>query len=72
VPQLIPEGLLITVPLPRLATLSVTVFTLNVAAQDLFADIVTTPSEQSASPLQPANVEPEAGIAVRDTMVPEE
>jgi len=59
-------------PLPVLSTLSVRAFKLKVAVQDLFAVIVTTPSKQSASPLQPANVEPEAGIAVRDTKVPEE
>jgi len=72
VPQLIPEGLLVTVPIPDLITVKVTVSSLNVAVQDLFAVIVTTPSKQSASPLQPANVDPEAGIAVRDTKVPEE
>jgi len=72
VPQLIPEGLLVTVPFPDLITVKVAVTSLNVAVQDLFAVIVTTPSKQSASPLQPANVEPDAGIAVRDTKVPEE
>jgi hypothetical protein len=72
VPQLIPEGLLTTVPFPDLTTVKVSVSNLNVAVQDLFAVIVTTPSTQSASPLQLANVEPEAGIAVRYTKVPEE
>jgi hypothetical protein len=72
VPQLIPEGLLVTVPFPDLTTVSMAVSNLNVAVQDLFAFIVTSPSKQSESPLQPANVEPEDGIAVRDTAVPEE
>jgi hypothetical protein len=49
-----------------------TVEVLNVAVHDLFAPIVTTPSEQSESPLQPANIEPEAAIALRETTVPEE
>jgi len=48
-----------------------TVEVLNVAVHDLFPPMVTTPSEQSESPLQPANVEPDIGIAVRDTTVPE-
>jgi hypothetical protein len=43
---------------------------LNVATQDLFAPMVTIPSEQSESPVHPANVEPLAGVAVRDTTVP--
>jgi hypothetical protein len=49
-----------------------TVEVLNVAVHDLFAPMVTTPSEQSESPLQPLNVEPEVGVAVRETTVPEE
>jgi hypothetical protein len=80
---LIPEGLLVMVPLPLPPLLNpdamFTVrpyppagFRLNVAVQDLFADIVTTPSKQSVSPLQPANVDPTAGVAVRETTVPEE
>src|SRR5262249_17619235 len=72
VPQLIPEGLLVTVPIPDLITVKLAVSSLKVAVQDLLAVIVTFPSKQSASPLQPANVEPEAGMAVRDTKVPEE
>ena len=44
---------------------------LNVAVHNLLALMVTTPSRQSASPLQPPNVEPEAGIAMRDTTVPD-
>jgi hypothetical protein len=44
----------------------------KVAVQLLFAVIVTSPSKQSESPLQPVNVEPEAGVAVRETTVPDE
>jgi hypothetical protein len=36
---------------------------LKVAVQLRFADNVTDPSRQSLWPLQPANVEPEAGVA---------
>jgi hypothetical protein len=46
-------------------------FRANVAMQALAAFIVTTPSEQSESPLQPLNVEPEAGVGMRDTTVAE-
>ncbi len=43
---------------------------LKVAVQVLATFIVTEPSEQSASPLHPAKVEPVAGVAVRVTIVP--
>ena len=72
VPQLIPEGLLVTVPFPDLTTFSVAVSNLKVAVQDLFAFMVTAPSKQSESPLQPANIDPAAGVAVSDITVPEE
>jgi hypothetical protein len=42
----------------------------NVAAQLRAALIVTTPSLQSASPVQPLKVEPLAGAAVSVTTVP--
>jgi hypothetical protein len=81
-PQLIPAGLLVTVPLPVPPLLNpdtmLTVrvypggFSVNVAVQVLLAVIVMFPYTQSASPLQLANVEPEAGVALRDTTVPEE
>jgi hypothetical protein len=64
-PVLNPDAMLTVRPYPA-------GFRLNVAVQVLFTDIVTTPSEQSASPVQPANVEPEAGVAMRETTVPEE
>ena len=41
----------------------------NVAVQFLAEDIVTLPSEQSASPDQPLNTEPPAGVAVSATTV---
>jgi len=77
-----PKGLLVIVPLPLPPLLNpdamFTVrtypagFRLNVAVQVLFAVMVTFPSEQSEFPPQPANVEPEAGVAMRETTVPEE
>jgi hypothetical protein len=69
---LIPAGLLLTVPSPDLTTFNVVVSNLNVAVQDLLVFIVTNPSKQSESPLQPVNVDPEAGVAVRETTVPDE
>ena len=72
-PQLIPAGLLVTVPLPVPAFEIVNVLggaALNVAVQLRAADIVTLPSLQSASPVQPANVDPETGVAVNVTTCP--
>jgi hypothetical protein len=43
----------------------------NVAVQFTADDIVTFPSLQSASPVHPANVEPDDGDAVSATPVPE-
>src|SRR5438876_3982933 len=40
------------------------------AVQLRLADIVTAPSAQSASPLQPTNVDPAFGVAVRVTSAP--
>ena len=71
-PQLIPAGLLVTVPLPDLTRFNVAVSSLNVAVQDLLAPMVRTPSEQSESPLHPAKLDPEEGTAVRETIVPKE
>ena len=45
------------------------VWRLNVAVQDMAAFIVTVPVVQPV-PLQPAKVEPEAGVAVKVTTVP--
>jgi hypothetical protein len=43
---------------------------LNVAVQLRAAVMVTLPSVQSASPVQPPKVEPLAGVAVKVTTVP--
>jgi hypothetical protein len=77
-----PAGLLVTVPLPPPPLLNPDAmlivrpypagFRPNVAVHVLLAVIVTFPSKQSESPLQPANIEPEAGVEIRETMVPEE
>jgi hypothetical protein len=71
-PQFIPAGLLLTRPLPDLTIFNMTGSNMNVAVQLLFVFSVTTPSEQSASPFQPVNVEPEVGLAIRETTFPEE
>ncbi len=70
-PQSIPAGLLVTVPLPvpDVFTVRVKFEMLNVAVQVILAFIVTTPSEQSAAPLQPAKVEFVAAVAVSVTEV---
>jgi hypothetical protein len=75
VPQSIPEGLLVTLPLPVPVneTLSTgeAAAVLNVAVTDVFAD-----SEMSQEPVpvqapdHPANVDPEAAVAVSVTDVP--
>jgi hypothetical protein len=74
-PQLMPAGLLVTAPLPVPAFAIVSVWggvtsTVNVAVQLRFADIVTLPSLQSASPDQPANVDPPAAVAVNAITCP--
>jgi hypothetical protein len=72
VPQLIPDGLLVTVPLPYLTTLRVAVSSLKFAVQDLLPPMVTTPSRQSESPLHPVKIEPGDGTELRETTVPDE
>lgn len=70
-PQLIPPGLLLTLPLPSSARVTVRVKRgAKVAVQVLLAFMVTSPSKQSASPLQPTKVEPLSATAARLTMVP--
>jgi hypothetical protein len=72
-PQLIPVGLLVTVPVPVPARLTVSVYAvmrLNTAVQLMLAFIVTLPSVQSALPDQLAKVEPVAGAAVNFTTLP--
>jgi hypothetical protein len=71
-PQLIPVGLLVTVPVPVPARVTVIVYAvmrLNTAVQVMLAFMVTLPSLQSAFPDQFAKVEPLAGAAVNFTMV---
>ena len=75
-PQLIPAGLLMTEPLPvpERPTVSIcgaVAVEANVAVTAVAALIVTTqePVPRHA-PLQPENVEPEAGVAVSVTAVP--
>src|SRR5262245_22716620 len=68
-----PAGLEVTVPLPVpfLPTLSVNCWTLKLAVTEAAAFIVTlhAPVPEQA-PLQPVNVEPPVGVAVRLTTVP--
>ena len=61
-PQLIPEGVLATVPLPVLETERLTVLRVNVAVQVLFALIVTDVTGPLAqSPVQDLNFELDVG-----------
>jgi|SRR5689334_1675093 len=75
-PQLMPAGLLVTVPVPppTLVTVRVEGTALNVAVTDLLALIATTqvPVPLHPLPLQPAKVDPDAGAAVNVTVVPDE
>jgi hypothetical protein len=73
-PQLIPAGLLVTVPVPvpALANVSVYVtgFRLKVAVQLTAPLTVKLPLEQAALPDQPAKLDPLAATAERVTAVP--
>ena len=75
-PQLMPAGLLVTVPVPppALVTVRVAGTALNVAVTDLLALITTThvPVPLHPLPLQPPKVDPGAGAAVNVTVVPDE
>ena len=75
-PQLMPAGLLVTVPVPppTLVTVRVEGTALNVAVTDLLALITTVhvPVPLHPLPLQPAKVDPDAGAAVNVTVVPDE
>jgi hypothetical protein len=82
-PQLIPAGVLVTVPLPKpdsdLVTETVNVpppppEALNVAVTVVLLVRVTVavPVPDVPSPLQPANTDPVDGVAVSVTVVPEE
>src|SRR5881409_3763189 len=72
--QPIPLGALVSVPppLPALATVSVTVGTVKVALTVVAAATVTThaPVPEQPPPLQPVNVLPAAGVAVKVTTAP--
>jgi len=74
-PQLIPPSLEVTVPLlriPVLLTERVKVFRLKLAVTAravLMVTLQVVPKTVS-HPLQPAKVEPAAGVAVRVTVVP--
>ena len=72
-PQLIPAGLVVTVPepLPVFDTVRTKVtigLRSNVAVQRRFPFIVTLPSLQSAAPLQPTNVDPESSPFLVETL----
>ena len=75
VPQSIPAGLLVTepVPVPVFCTVSAKFVTgagLNVAVTDALAESVTLqPDVPLHAPDQPANVEPEFGVALNATAV---
>src|SRR5258705_13464630 len=74
VPQEMPAGALVTVPVPAPALLTVSVKdgTANVAVTDVAALIVTVQVAVPVQPppLQPVNVDPAAGVAVKVTTVP--
>jgi hypothetical protein len=75
-PQAMPAGVLVTVPLPVPALVTVSAkddcTKVNVAVTDVAAFTVTTqvPVPEQPPPLQPVNVDPAAGAAVRVTAVP--
>ena len=74
-PQLIRPSLEVTVPLlrsPVLVTERVKVCRLKLAVTDLPPFMVTLQvvPETASQPLQKAKVEPEAGVAVRTTVLP--
>jgi len=66
VPQLIPAGLLVTVPEPLKVTVRGSVITPKVAVTDCAAFMVTAhvPVPLQPAPRHPVNVDPEAGVAV--------
>jgi len=73
-PQAIPAGLLVTVPAPAPALVTVRAkdCTANVAVTEVAAFNVTlqVPEPEQPPPLQPEKVEPAAGVAVKVTAVP--
>src|SRR5262245_33607023 len=70
-PQLMPVGELVTVPLPAPTLVVVRVNSaLNVAVHVLLAFIVTVPDAQPAAPVHPANTACAPGVAVSVTVAP--
>src|SRR2546426_10882393 len=73
-PQVMPDGLLVTVPVPvpALERVSAKVGRLKVAVTVVAAETVTVqvPVPEHPPPLQPLKVEPAAGAAVSVTAVP--
>ena len=70
-PQLMPEGVLATAPLPILETERLTVLRVNVAVQVLFAFIATDDAElPEQSPVQDLNLEFVPGFGVKVTVTP--
>src|SRR5438094_943514 len=73
-PQVIPAGVLVTVPMPvpALQTVRTKVCDAKVAVTVVAAETVTThvPVPEQPPPLQPLKVEPAAGVAVSVTTVP--
>src|SRR5213079_2985666 len=73
-PQLIPAGLLLTLPGPAVATDSVKPCCTKVAVTVVSAPSVTTqgPASEQPPPLQPAKTEPGSAFAVSVTVAPVE
>jgi hypothetical protein len=70
-PQAMPAGTLVTVPAPTFVTESVTGMRVKVAVTELAVLTVTVQDPVPLQrPLQPANVEPAVGVAVRVSWVP--
>jgi hypothetical protein len=75
IPQSIPAGLLVTVPSPTPALVTVRVDVLGVAklAVTVWSTFIATihePVPLQPAPLQPVNVEPAAGAALRVIVLP--
>ena len=73
VPQSMLAGVVVTfpVPFPAKETVSAKEIGLNDALQLRLPVIVSMPSEQSASPLQPVNCDPDAAMACKVTELPD-
>ena len=72
-PQLMPVGELVILPLPVLLALSLYVLSVKLAVTDLGAVMFTTqvPEPEQPSPFQPLKVEPVEAVEVSDMDVPE-